>query len=106
MLLQSYDVVLVHLLLLTSSLQKWAIDRKDLLLLPELQTTKTFCDASKDCKFFVWVDEDLGLHWYKSKVDDLHRKNVDLFKDNMILSKKNMELEKENLNLQKKINEL
>nr|KAJ0215002.1 hypothetical protein LSAT_V11C300124870 [Lactuca sativa] len=35
---------------------------------------------------------DLGLHWYKSKMNELHR-------ENMILSKKNMELEKENMNL-------
>nr|KAJ0207705.1 hypothetical protein LSAT_V11C500253620 [Lactuca sativa] len=53
-------------------------------------------DTSKDCKFFVWVDEDLGLHWYKSKVNESHG-------ENMILSKKNMELEKENINLQKKL---
>lgn len=44
----------------------------------------------------MWVDEDLGLHWYKSKVNESHG-------ENMILSKKNMELEKENINLQKKL---
>ncbi|CAH1434865.1 unnamed protein product [Lactuca virosa] len=60
-------------------------------------------DSSKDCKFFVWLDEDLGLHRYKSKVNELNRENMDLFNDNMILSKKNMELEKENICLQKKL---
>ncbi|KAL7603408.1 uncharacterized protein At4g04775 [Lactuca sativa] len=63
-------------------------------------------DSSKDCKFFVWVDEDLGLHRYKSKVNELNRENMDLFKDNMIISKKNMELEKENICLQKKLMKL
>nr|KAJ0198113.1 hypothetical protein LSAT_V11C700369140 [Lactuca sativa] len=54
-------------------------------------------DSSKDCKLFVWLDEDLHLHMYKIKVNGLNRKNMDLFNDNMILSKKNMELEKENI---------
>ncbi|CAH1431175.1 unnamed protein product [Lactuca virosa] len=50
-------------------------------------------DPSKDCKSFVWVDEDLGMHWYKSKFNELHRENMELFKENMNLSKKNMDME-------------
>nr|KAJ0205762.1 hypothetical protein LSAT_V11C500246700 [Lactuca sativa] len=37
---------------------------------------KTQADISFDCKFFVWVDEDWGLHRYKSKVNELNRENM------------------------------
>nr|KAJ0186777.1 hypothetical protein LSAT_V11C900479250 [Lactuca sativa] len=63
-------------------------------------------DGSKDCKFYVWVDEDLGMHWHKSKLNELHRENVELFKEYMNLSKMNMDLEKENLVLQKNLMKL
>nr|KAJ0215236.1 hypothetical protein LSAT_V11C300104710 [Lactuca sativa] len=36
---------------------------------------------------------DLGIHWYKSILNELHRENMKLFKENMNLSKKNMDME-------------
>ncbi|CAI9295681.1 unnamed protein product [Lactuca saligna] len=48
-------------------------------------------DPSKDCKFFVWVNEDSGMHLYESKINELHRENMELFNENMNLSKKNMD---------------
>ncbi|CAH1424189.1 unnamed protein product [Lactuca virosa] len=51
-------------------------------------------------------DEDLGMHSYKSKLNELHRENMELFKENINLSKNNMDLEKENLVLQKELMKL
>ncbi|CAH1416491.1 unnamed protein product [Lactuca virosa] len=86
------------------------------LLLPsQLLATKTYCVNVVNNQISglqrprrTQADISFGavILWYKSKVDELNRENMDLFKDNMILSKKNMELEKGNICLQNKLMKL